>query len=212
MNDVDSSHVLIEAFSVASVAAASYASTNFDNLVVVAAYAAKSEFRPVFLKITFVLVCLAVLLLSLGLAHAADALPAAKIRYLGVIPMGLGVYHLAKLIFGRFSAEDSRLDERPGLVGLAGYLGFVLALFANSGDSVIVLAPLLADLKPVFVLACFGAALAVTVMMSSLADFLASHSTWRSYVERISNWALPFLLIGIGILILTDIPTDVFVE
>ncbi len=68
MNASDSSLVLIDALSVASVAAISYASTNFDNLVVLSAYSAKSGYRPLLVKLTFILVCLTVLLVSLALA------------------------------------------------------------------------------------------------------------------------------------------------
>jgi hypothetical protein len=34
----------------------------------------------------------------------------------------------------------------------------------------------------------------------------------RSRVERIGKWVLPFLLIGIGLLIFTDKPADIFQE
>ena len=181
-------------------------------MVVLSAYAAKSAYRPVFIKLTFILVCLTVLLVSLALARAADTLPVADIRYLGLVPIGIGVYHLAKLILGRLSSDDAAPEVPPDQIGLAGYLGFALALMTNSGDSVIILAPLLADLKPVFVLITFSAAVAVAILMSYLADLLVHQPALRSSVDKVSNWVLPFLLITIGVLILTDHPTDVFVE
>jgi hypothetical protein len=70
-----STHVLIEALSVASLAAVSYVSTNLDNLVLLSAYGAKPGTRPLFVKLTFVFVCFVVLLVSLALARAADSLP-----------------------------------------------------------------------------------------------------------------------------------------
>ncbi len=62
MSDPNSSLFLIEALSVASVAAMSYVSTNFDNLVVLSAYGAKPGYRPLYVKLTFICVCLTVLL------------------------------------------------------------------------------------------------------------------------------------------------------
>ncbi|MGO9847508.1 MAG: cadmium resistance transporter [Methylocella sp.] len=207
-----SSHVLIEALSVAGVAAVSYGSTNFDNLVVLSAYGAKPGYRPLFVKLTFIFVCLTVLFVSLALAQAVDTLPTGKIHYLGLIPMGLGGYQILQLILGRAGGEDPSLAEPPGPTGFFAYLGFALVLLANSSDSIGIMTPLLADLKPVFVLACFAAAVTVAIVMSSLANSVARHPAMRSSLEKIAKWALPFLLIGIGVLIFMDQPSDIFVE
>jgi cadmium resistance protein CadD (predicted permease) len=95
-----STHVLIEAVSIASVSAVSYVSTNLDNLVILSAYGAKPGYRPFFVKLTFVSVCLVVLLVSLALARAADTLPPVDLRYLGLIPLTLGAYQLVRLTMG----------------------------------------------------------------------------------------------------------------
>jgi cadmium resistance protein CadD (predicted permease) len=208
-----SSHVLIEALSVAGIAAVSYASTNIDNLIILSAYGAKPGYRPLFVKLTFIFVCLTVLLVSLALAHAVDTLPADKIRYLGLIPIALGCYQILQLIIGRRGGgEAPSLDKPLNSIGVFTYLGFASVLLANSSDSISIMTPLLADLKPVFVLACFGAAVAVAIAMSSLADSLARHPASKSYLEKLAKWVLPFLLIGIGLLIVTDRPSDIFVQ
>lgn len=155
-------------------------------------------------KLTFILVCLTVLLVSLALAQAADALPKDKIRYLGLIPMGIGGYHLAKLIMRRLSADSRRPDAPSGPIGVAGYVGFASALLANSGDSVIVMTPLFADLEPALVIGCFAAAVAMALLMSTLASLVAGHPAWSAKVEKISEWALPFILVGIGALIIAS--------
>jgi cadmium resistance protein CadD (predicted permease) len=210
LSALDTPHFLIEASGVAAAAAASYAATNFDNLAILSAYAAKSGARPLFMKLIFVGVCLGVLLLSLGLAQAADALPKDKMRYLGLIPMGIGGYHLAKLVADRWRGEGQTPDRALDAIGVAGYLGFALALLANSSDSVVVMAPLLADLRPAFVAVCFAAAVSIAIAMAALANFVARHPAWSAHVKRLSEWALPFILITIGVLILADQPSDVF--
>lgn len=192
-------------------AAVSYVSTNFDNLVILSAYGVKSGYRPLFVRLTFIFVCLTVLVASFSLAQAADALPTGKIRYLGLIPMGLGGYHLLRLIIDRASGEEPRLTEPAGPIAFSAYLSFALVLLANSGDTIGVMTPVLADLRPAFVLACFAAAMAMAIFMSSLASALARHPASRVYLEKLAKWVLPFLLIGIGILIFTDEPSDVFV-
>ena len=143
-----------------------------------------------------------VLFVSLALAQAVDTLPTGKIHYLGLIPMGLSGYQILQLILGRAGGEDPSLVEPPGPTGFFAYLGFALVLLANSSDSIGIMMPLLADLKPVFVLACFAAAVMVAIVMSSLANSLARHPAM----------ALPFLLIGIGVLTFMDQPSNIFVE
>ena len=193
------------------VTGAAFVSTNLDNLVVLSAYAAKPGYRPLPIKLSFVLVCLLVLVVSLALGRAAGALPADKIRFLGLIPMGLGTYQIAKLFLGA-ADESPEPGNFAGRNEISAYLGFALVMLANSSDSVSVLTPLMADLKPVFVVAGFAAALIAAVAMSALADFLAQRAASKIYLETFAKWVLPFLLVGIGLLILIDKPSDIFVD
>jgi cadmium resistance protein CadD (predicted permease) len=80
---------------------------------------------------------------------------------------------------------------------------------ANSSDSVSIMAPLFADLKPGFVLICLAAAVTAAILMGSLA-YLVRHPAMRFSIEKIGKRLLPLLLIGIGLLILTDKPADIF--
>jgi cadmium resistance protein CadD (predicted permease) len=211
LSDLNTTVTLAELIGVMGVTATAFVSTNVDNLVLVSAYGARPGIRPLLLKLTFVLVCLAVLLVSLVLARAADTLPADKIRYLGLIPIGIGTYQAIKLFTGRAGDEDPAAKAAPELNGVFAYLSFGLVLLANSSDSVAMLTPLLADLKPAFVAAYFAAVLAVALAMSFLAQILVRQPALRVYLEKFAKWALPFLLIGIGLLILTDEPADIFV-
>ena len=203
-----SSYVLIEALSIASLVALSYVSTNLDNLVLLAAYGAKPGSKPLFVKLTFIFVCSVVLLSSLALGVAADRLPTADIRYLGLLPMTLGAYQLVRLMIGR--GGGSNAPKTPGQITFAAYGGLALVLLANSSDSVSIMTPLFADLKPMFVLIGFVAAVMTAILMGALAEQLVRHSAARSFIEKIGKWVLPFFLIGIGLLIFTDKPADIF--
>jgi hypothetical protein len=95
LNGVNGINMPIEAIGIAGLVAFSYASTNLDNFLVLSAYSAKPGYRPLFGRLAFVSVCLTVILASLLLARAADTPIADKLRYLGVIPLGLGLYERA---------------------------------------------------------------------------------------------------------------------
>ncbi len=211
MNLINAHERALEAIALAGLVAVSYASTNLDNFLVLSAYSAKSGYRPFLVKLTFVLVCLTVVLASLLLARAADTLIAEKLRYLGAVPIGIGLYQLGALVFRRRGPKDGGPDGETALVGWTLYLGFGFALLANSSDSVVVLAPLFADLRLAFVVVCASAAVAVAVAMAGVADRIARFPLLRAKVENIADWALPFLLIAIGLMILLDKPADAFV-
>ena len=210
MNAINSAEFIVEALGVTSLAALSYGSTNFDNLVILSAYTAKPGFRAHLVRLTFLLVCLAVLLISFLLAKAADSsISAGQVRYLGVIPIVLGGYQLLMLLAGRASGDEAAA-EAPAAMGLAAYFGFAVVLLANSSDSIGVMTPLFADLRPSLVLVIFVAATIMAMLMTGLAHILASHPVAKAYLEKAAKWALPFLLIGIGAMILADSPADVF--
>jgi cadmium resistance protein CadD (predicted permease) len=192
-------------------AALSYGSTNIDNLAVLSAYSVKPGYRASLVRLTFLAVCLAVLVVSFLLAQAADhSFLGQRLHYLGLIPLALGGWQLLQLARGRASEPQPDKSSGAASTGLAAYFSFALVLLANSGDSVGVMTPLLADLKPSLVLTSFAAALIVAVVMTGLARFLAHHPATRDHVQRLAKWALPFLLMAIGVLILTARPAEVF--
>jgi cadmium resistance protein CadD (predicted permease) len=199
--------VLIEATGIAAVAAVSYLSTNFDNLAVLSAYSAKPGVRPLYVRLVFVAVCVVVLAVSLALALAAGALLSSALRYLGLIPLCLGLFYFYQGVFGQTEEPSEGVGAA---MGPSAYLGLAAVLLANSTDSVSVMTPLLADLKPLFVLVTEIAALLVAIAMSLLAQALGHHPVLRIYVERTMRWILPFLLIAIGLLILTSSSNEVF--
>ena len=203
---------MIQTLSISGVAAISYVSTNFDNLVFLLAYGVKPGYKPRLVNLTFLLVCLVVLVASLLLALAVSTLPPEKIRYVGLIPIGYGCYHLAQVFMGRVDGNVLGSNEDPGPIGFSAYLGFALVLLANSGDTMSVMMPIFANLRPVFVLACFAAGIAMAMFMSALASVLALYPASRRRLEKLHKWVLPFLLIGIGILILTETSVEMLVR
>ena len=213
MSGVNNLSGAVEAVGIAGLVAFSYASTNLDNFIVLSAYSAKPGYRPLFGRLAFVSVCLTVILASLLLARVADSLIADKLRYLGLIPLGLGLYQLGKLVLRRYRPDGEEAGEKdPSVVELSFYLGFALALLANSSDSVIVLTPIFADLKLAFIFICAIVAIVVAIVMSGVAGYIGTHPLLRAQVEKIGRWALPFLLIGIGFMILSNKPDDAFVS
>jgi cadmium resistance protein CadD (predicted permease) len=58
---------------------------------------------------------------------------------------------------------------------------------ANSSDSVSIMTPLFANLKPGFVLICLAAAVTAAILMGSLANYLVRHPRCDSLSKRSGN-------------------------
>lgn len=211
MSDPTSLHIIIEVLSIATVTAISYVSINFDNRVVLSTDGAKLGYQPLWVNLTYPMVCLPVLLASPTLALAADALPPEAIRYLGPLLIGFGCYHFVRLSRDRAAGDALRQSDAPDPIGLSAYIGFALALLANGSDSISVITPILAEMQPGFVVACFVADVAMAVFMNVLADNLARHPGSKPSFEKLDKWVLPCLLLGIGILIFKNTPSNIFV-
>ncbi len=212
MGELISFRFVIEAIGLAGLVAFSYASTNLDNFVIFSAYSARPGYRAMFGGLAYVSACLIVILVSLVVARAADTLIANKLRYLGVIPLGIGLYHLCGLVFQRARHEDAApAIKESNFLGWPFYLTVGLALLANSSDSIVVLTPIFADLRPPLIPVCAGAAIAMAVVISSIAAFIGTQPLLRARIEKVAHWAMPLVLIGIGVMILTREPEDAFV-
>lgn len=174
-----------------------YSATNVDNLLIMATLAAGAASRGAVIA-GFVLASFAVLLISSLATFIEDLLPAAVLGYLGLVPISIGVY----LLIASNSPDAnaiSRATTWPAIAGL---------LLANSGDTVFALGPLFAEssdsarigLATGFVLI----AAAWLVLILSVSSRVARSAT----LSRLGRWLAPWMMILVGLYILTDTGTD----
>ena len=149
---------------------ASYAATNVDNLLLLAALSAGGDRRR--LVIGAILVSATVVLaLSASASLLAGVLPPKGLGYLGVVPLALG---LRLAISGPSSHADTRAQS--------GVLPMAALLIANSTDTLAALAPLFAESSPqsrfglaigFFAAAAAGALVVLTLSVRAAAAFSA---------------------------------------
>ncbi|MEM1129949.1 MAG: hypothetical protein AAGH83_05430 [Pseudomonadota bacterium] len=170
-----------------------YIGTNLDNLLLLAALSrGRAPLPPVAVSVSIV-VGIAVVL-ALGLT----TLQTGALRWLGLLPLGLGLYGLAAL--ARAPAEATQ-------VGAAGApLGVVL--LSNSGDTLAVLTPLFADtILALWLPVLAGVALGVATMLFVLAR-LQANARFAQIMARQGVWIAPCVMIVVGLYIILDTPTD----
>lgn len=143
---------------------------------------------------------------SVGAAHAATAMPAHWIDWLGLLPIALGIWLLVELWRKRGQVGDDHDDDLDAENRFEAKLhSQVLAVtaitIANGGDNLSVYIPLFADdvgAIPLYI----GVFAVLTAVWCWLGHALVNNRVGGAVMERWGHILLPFVLIAIGIYIL----------
>ncbi len=134
----------------------------------------------------------AIILVSLIGARAALAIPHRWIRFLGVLPLAMGVRQL----FGR-----RRTELEPQRISNSGIASIALVTLSNGADNIGVYVPFFVDGRPYLWLILIVYAVMVA-MWCSVGRWLGNHSLILRSVDRWGHWAVPLVFIGLGIYVL----------
>lgn len=152
----------------------------------------------------YLLSVLCVLLLSsLGIA-INRAVDAGLIGYLGVIPLSLGLWALVQRQRGTTAAEALT----PVLPARSALIGSAALMLGNSGDSLALLLPMMAETAPAGRGLLAIIYLAAAIAWAALAYGVASKAALARVIERRGAAFVPWLMIMLGVYILSDTPTD----
>lgn len=169
--------------------------TNLDNLGVMVALMLRLPRKRVL--IAFVIAQITVLVAAKAIAEGVEVGLSAQAGWLGIVPVLIGVRALLK----------KNGDDGPKTRDNATVLALVLLFLSISSDSLIVLAPLLADAAPGHrVAGVFGAVLAWAGLMATGFKTAQAGGTtrWAKRLERLAPW----VMIAVGTYVLLDTATD----
>ncbi len=173
--------------------------TNLDNLVVLTALAgaladgARQGRRALWIAAALVLAAAWVLSLL------AAGLPAHHSRWMGLVPLGLGLFAGWRALRGGASADEAPVAAGGSMVAL---------LLVNSTDTLATLTPLLAETaSPLRLAIVVGMAMGTAVLAAVLGRVLG-HDRLRAALERHGAWLAPLIMICVGLYILADTGTD----
>jgi cadmium resistance protein CadD (predicted permease) len=190
----------LELISIISVAAASFVATGLDNLLILVGLLGASDERKAVAS-GYLTGILLVAIAAAGLSLATHRLPAELLGYLGLIPIGLGLWHLVRLRRPEAGRGETLLET--GVVPVA------LLTVAASGDSLATFVALFSDSATRLAVPILATIAACSVGWLALARFLSTHERVVRVLERGGAYLIPVLLIVIGTYILLDSPTDV---
>ena len=173
------------------------AATNVDNILLVLATGSRERagrHSTVFFAVLGLFVLLAIGL-SLGMDVAAPAL----LSWVGLVPMGMGLYELRP---GHGHRSDDTV-KATSLVAVA------MLLTANSLDTLAVQTVLFSDAASAYHLAMLTGSLAAAALLATAAFVLLSHPGSANRLLPLATRARPWILIAVGLMIFMDTGFDI---
>jgi cadmium resistance protein CadD (predicted permease) len=172
-----------------------FAATNADDLLLLAAFFADPRFRPRSVVAGQLLGIGALVLVSALAALAAFSLPPGWVALLGIAPLWLGLRALR-------APGDASEPETPSRPATAPWLAVAAVTVANGGDNLGVYIPLFAR-APAAIPAYAAIFAALTLLWCWAGHRLVHHAALGGRLRIVLRRALPFVLIGLGLWILS---------
>ncbi len=197
---------MTDILTIIAITAATFATTNLDNLGLLLALFADEGFQARDILLGYTLAALLVAGTAYGASTAVELAPARYLGYLGLVPIAMGVLRAYELVRPRSRlADESPRSSRGGLVTVA------LLMLAQSGDTFAVYVSVFADTRERLEIPILATVAVCVFALCALARWLANHGALAKPLQRWGRYLLPVLLIAIGLYIIADSATDVVV-
>ena len=189
------------ALSLSGLAIVVFASTNIDDAFVLVGFLADKNFRVRDVVIGQYAGISAICAVSAIAALISLMIPPAYIGLLGLIPIAIGAKKLSELWPGKENKEEN--SQRLSSTGALGKsLAVAAVTMANGGDNIAVYTALFATRNGHEVSALVIVFAFMTGLWCLAAHWLVSHRALGAPIRYHAHRVVPFVLIGLGILIL----------
>jgi len=182
-----------------------FAITNFDDIVILALFFSRGAGEVGSARRVVIgqyLAFTAILGVAIGVAYGARFLPKNAIPYLGLIPIGLGLWDAWKLWQKRRRGDG---DEDAGASqGGPGILKVAATTFGNGGDNIGVYVPVFTTVGASVSIAYAVVFLVLVGVWCAAGRFFSSRPVVARALGRWGHILLPVVLIAIGLFILID--------
>ena len=187
-----------------AIGVAAFAATNIDDIFVLMMFFSSSMIFPVKQVVLgqYIGIGLLVAISALG-SFISLAVPMYIIALLGIVPIAIGVKKL--IMFRKKNESNSKQAVQNKKKNNLVFAAVAAVTFSNGGDNIGVYTPLFAKYNSVSqITALVTIFMAMTAVWCIAAYYLVNHPLVASKIRRIGHIILPFVLIGLGIYILTE--------
>ena len=189
-----------------AIGVAAFAATNIDDIFVLMMFFSFSSMtfpvKQVVLLGQYIGIGLLVAISALG-SFISLAVPTYIIALLGIVPIVIGVKKL--VVFRKKNESNSKQAVQNKKKNNLVFAAVAAVTFSNGGDNIGVYTPLFAKYNSVSQITALATIfMAMTAVWCIAAYYLVNHPLVASKIRRTGHIILPFVLIGLGIYILTE--------
>jgi cadmium resistance protein CadD (predicted permease) len=191
--------------SLIAIGVAAFAATNIDDIFVLMMFFSFSAMTfPVKQVVLgqYIGIGLLVAISALG-SFISLVVPTYIIALLGIVPILIGVKKL--VVFRKKNESNSKQAVQNNKKNNLVFAAVAAVTFSNGGDNIGVYTPLFAKYNSISQITALATIFMVmTAVWCITAYYLVNHPLVASKIRRIGHIILPFVLIGLGIYILTE--------
>jgi cadmium resistance protein CadD (predicted permease) len=198
---------VLASLTIFAVTASAFIGTNLDNLILLVALHTRYREHPAIVTAGYVAGMLLILGICLLIGEVGELIPIAYLGLLGVIPITTGCLALIRL-FTKPGPQATNTSITAGAGAGAIFITLLTTQLSNSSDTIIAFSLLLADSKDFFDLQIIPVFLAMMGIFAWLARFLVNHRRLGEFLKRYGHYITPFILIMVGVFILSNTATD----
>ncbi len=202
-----------------AVATSAFIATNLDDIVVLVIFFSQVSawFRPHHILIGQYLGFSVLVLASLPGYLGRQVIPEAWLSWLGVIPIGMGMWLLLQQDMDETDADTLHWVSEPRATTkkvrwkqvlrrliAPESLQVAAVTVANGGDNISIYVPLFASTNGAELVITLAVFYLLTAVENGAAYWVASHPAIASLIRRYGQRLVPFVLIGLGFFILTE--------
>lgn len=196
---------MIDILGLVTIGVAAFVATNIDDIFVLMMFFSSLTFpvRQVVLG-QFIGIGLLIAISALG-SLISLVVPTYIIGLMGIIPIVIGIKNLVEIRKKDKSPSRQEVQNKKKNRSYFSFLSVAAVTFSNGGDNIGVYVPLFSKYNTVSQITMLTAVfIAMTAVWCISSYYFMNHPLVASRIRHIGNIILPFVLIGLGIYILTE--------
>ena len=195
-----------DTLTIIGVTAGAFIGTNLDNLVLLVALYSGYKQHSVMVTSGYFAGMILIGLISLFIGEAGDIIPLSYLGLLGVIPMGMGIMALFQLFKKVQPGEVTSIAIDAG--SQAVFVTTLMTQLSNGADSIITFSIFLADSSDSADYLIAATFLGMVYAFSLVAKYSLKHHKVSDFLGHYGPWVTPFILILVGVFILSNTASD----
>ncbi len=182
-----------------------FAATNIDDIVVLTVLflaSTRGGPRPWQIVLGQYLGFTTLVAVSVLAALGLTIVPDEWVGFLGLIPLAIGLWGLARAIRRRGDDDDD--DETAAALRAGGLLGVAGITIANGADNIAVYTPVFRTIPPEDTIVTVLVFLILVAVWCAFGRLIGTHEKVTEALEKVEHWLVPAVFIGLGLFILIE--------